>query len=87
MPIFYDFMQEALKDVPDTAFRIPSGMKLVRINPTTGKPATPADETVIIEALKPDFDFNNRQRVIGNGDSGVVGSEHDGDNLQIGGEY
>ena len=87
LPIFYDFMEEALKDVPDTAFRIPTGMKLVRVNPDTGKPASPSDTRVIIEALKPDFEFNNRQRVIGNGYTAVVGSGQEGGNLQIGGEY
>lgn len=85
LPIFYDFMQEALKDTPNTNFRIPAGIKLVRVNPNTGKPSSPSDSTVIIEALKPDFDFDNRQRVIGGDDSAVVGSE--GSSLQIGGEY
>ena len=65
LPIFYDFMQEALKDKPDTPFRIPQGIRLVRINYKTGKPAQPQDTSVITEALKPDFDFNNNQRVIG----------------------
>jgi len=87
LPIFYDFMQEALKDVPDTNFRIPAGIKLVRVNPKTGKPATPNDTVVITEALKPDFDFNNRQRVIGGDDSPVIDSNNDGNTVQIGGEY
>lgn len=88
LPIFYDFMDEALKGVPDSSFRIPAGIKLVRVNPKTGRPSSPGDATVIIEALKPDFEFDNRQRVIGNGDSAVVGSGQDGSSgLQIGGEY
>lgn len=87
LPIFYDFMKEALKDTPDTSFRIPAGIKLVRVNPETGKPSAPGDRVVITEALKPDFDFNNRQRVIGDGDSFVAGPEQDNSSLQIGGEY
>ena len=87
LPIFYDFMKEALKDTPDTSFRIPAGIKLVRVNPQTGKPSAPGDTVVITEALKPDFDFNNRQRVIGDGDSLVAGPEQDDSSLQIGGEY
>ena len=87
LPIFYDFMKEALKDTPDTSFRIPAGIKLVRVNPETGKPSAPGDRVVIIEALKPDFDFNTRQRVIGDGDSLVAGPEQDNSSLQIGGEY
>ena len=87
LPIFYDFMQEALKDIPDTSFRIPAGMKLVRVNPYNGKPAGAGDTTVIMEALKPDFEFYNRQRVIGDGSSTVVGSDSENSSLQIGGEY
>lgn len=87
LPIFYDFMQDALKDVPDTSFRIPEGIKLVRVNPDTGKPSAPGDATVIIEALKPDFEFNDRQRVIGDGDESIAGPEQDNGSLQIGAEY
>lgn len=58
LPIFYNFMEQALKNQPDIPFRIPKGIKLVRINNKTGKPATPNDTSVIFEALKPDFDFN-----------------------------
>ena len=67
LPIFYSFMEQALKNQPDTSFRIPAGIKLVRINYETGKPAQPDDKIVIIEALKPEFNFSNAsQRIIGN---------------------
>ena len=88
LPIFYDFMAEALKDVPNTNFRIPAGIKLVRVNPQTGKPSAPGDQVVITEALKPDFDFNNRQRVIGDNDNmDIAEPDQDNEGLQIGGEY
>ena len=87
LPIFYDFMKDALKDVPDTSFRIPQGIKLVRVNPDTGKPSAPGDRTVIIEALKPDFEFNDRQRVIGEEGDNIAGPEQDNGSLQIGAEY
>ena len=87
MPIFYDFMAEALKNTPDTNFRIPEGIKLVRVNPQTGKPSAPSDSTVIIEALKPDFEFNNKQRVIGDDDDNIAGPEDDESSVQMGGEY
>ena len=88
LPIFYDFMENALKDVPDTSFRIPAGIKLVRVNPQTGRPSAPGDTTVIIEALKPDFDFNNRQKQIGNDENTAAGTEQEAQSgLQIGGEY
>ena len=83
---FYDFMKEALKDTPDTNFRIPGGIKLVRVNPYTGRPSSPSDKAVIIEALKPDFEFNNRQRTIGEG-GGVAPVSSEGGSIQIGGEY
>ncbi|MCI7486833.1 MAG: penicillin-binding protein 1A [Alphaproteobacteria bacterium] len=87
LPIFYDFMAEALKNTPDTNFRIPEGIKLVRVNPQTGKPSSPSDSTVIIEALKPDFEFNNKQRVIGDDDDNIAGPENDESAVQMGGEY
>lgn len=65
LPVFYDFMKEALKDKPNLEFRVPKGIRFVRVNPKTGRPATLDDRVVITEALKPDFDFNNTQRVIG----------------------
>ncbi len=65
LPVFYSFMEEALKNQPDIPFRIPAGMKLVRISYKTGRAAVPGDAQVIIEALKPDFDFDkNAQRVV-----------------------
>ena len=82
LPIFYRFMSEALKGQPNTAFRIPPGIKLVRVNYETGKPAQPEDKVVIIEALKPEFDFSTAsQRVIGGN------SEDDDAFLQSGGNY
>ena len=88
LPIFYDFMQNALKDVPDSNFRMPKGIKLVRINPKTGKLSKPSDETVIIEAIKPDYNFDNtKQRTIGyDGQEVILDTENDS-GLQIGGEY
>ena len=38
-PIFRDFMLEALKDKPALPFRIPEGVRLIRVDATTGKPA------------------------------------------------
>ena len=67
LPIFYDFMYGALKNKSDTPFRTPKGVKLVRINYNTGKPATPQDMSVIVEVLKPEYDFDkNKQKIIGN---------------------
>ena len=52
-PIFKQFVQGALQDAPNTPFRIPSAVNLVRINAKTGRLAQPDDETIILEAFKP----------------------------------
>ncbi len=36
-PIFRDFMTEALKGQPNVPFRIPQGVRLVRVNPVSGR--------------------------------------------------
>ncbi|MCB2113407.1 MAG: penicillin-binding protein 1A [Parvularculaceae bacterium] len=51
-PIFGDFMAAALADQPGIPFRIPSGIRLVRVNAKTGRPAQPGDPNVILEAFK-----------------------------------
>jgi penicillin-binding protein 1A len=51
-PIFRDFMMEALKDKPPTPFRVPPGVRLVRVDARTGKPAMPGDAKAIYEAFK-----------------------------------
>ncbi len=54
LPIFIDFMKQALKDTPSMPFRVPSSVKFVKIDRNTGK--FPTDETpkdrVFFEALK-----------------------------------
>jgi penicillin-binding protein 1A len=96
LPIFYDFMKDALEGHPDTGFRIPKGIRLVRINHNTGKPATPQDTSVIIEALKPNFSFSSsKQRVIGSDapienkgkDKGFFLTNEEDDDFQLGSQY
>ena len=52
-PIFRDFFKLALKDKPATPFRIPDGIKQVRINRQTGQRAAPGDPSAIMENFKP----------------------------------
>ncbi len=52
-PIFRDFMADALKDTPAIPFRIPQGVRLVRIDPITGLLPGPASTETILEAFKP----------------------------------
>lgn len=51
-PIFRDFMMGALKDKAPTPFRIPPGVRLVRVNAATGQPAMPGEPKAIWEAFK-----------------------------------
>jgi penicillin-binding protein 1A len=53
VPIFKDVMADALKDKPAVPFRIPPGIRLVRVNPSTGLVARPGERDVIWEAFKP----------------------------------
>lgn len=57
-PIFADFMSEALKEEAGIPFRVPSGVRLVRVNARTGKPAGAGDTNVILEAFKAEDDPN-----------------------------
>jgi penicillin-binding protein 1A len=52
-PIFRDFMREALEGVPPAPFRIPAGVRLVRIDAQTGQLATAETQTAILEAFRP----------------------------------
>ncbi|MBV9521971.1 MAG: penicillin-binding protein, partial [Alphaproteobacteria bacterium] len=63
-PIFRDFMAAALKDQPATEFRIPPGIRLVRVNAATGQPARPGDRTIIYEAFKPGTEPNGDSVVV-----------------------
>ncbi|MBY0430750.1 MAG: penicillin-binding protein, partial [Rhodospirillales bacterium] len=69
-PIFRDFMMEALKDKPATPFRIPSGVRLVRVNAATGQLAQPGDRSVILEAFKADHMPTGEMRVLDGSDDG-----------------
>ncbi|MFN3826193.1 MAG: penicillin-binding protein 1A [Micavibrio sp.] len=53
LPIFQEFMETVLKDVPPTPFRVPPGIKQVQINAATGALASAGDEKVIWEAFLP----------------------------------
>lgn len=51
VPIFRDFMAQALKDKPDVPFRVPPGIKLVSVDPKSGMRSSGAG--TILEAFKP----------------------------------
>ena len=52
-PIFKEFVKAALAGKPAIPFRIPPGIRLVRVDAVTGRLARPGDKRVILEAFKP----------------------------------
>lgn len=52
-PIFRDFMRIALADRPAVPFRVPTGIKLIRIDPRSGMRAGSGAGNAILEAFKP----------------------------------
>ncbi|MCW5746893.1 MAG: penicillin-binding protein 1A [Alphaproteobacteria bacterium] len=52
VPIFERVAREVFKDKAPTPFRIPPGLRLMRVNPDDGTPA-PGDPSAIWEAFKP----------------------------------
>jgi penicillin-binding protein 1A len=63
-PVFRDFMTAALKNTTAIPFRIPPGIRLVRVNIKTGKQARPGDKHVILEAFKPGTVPSGRSEVL-----------------------
>lgn len=51
VPVFKDFMEEALKNTPAIPFRVPPGIRQVQINADTGARARAGDEHVIWESF------------------------------------
>ena len=74
-PVFRDFMDAALDKRPAVPFRIPEGVRLVRLNVDTGRPARPGDSKVILEAFKPGTLPSGEQVVIDGGYNPLAGAE------------
>lgn len=52
-PVVKDFMKYALADKPGAPFRVPPGIKLIRVDAKTGTRAGPETTKAILEAFKP----------------------------------
>jgi penicillin-binding protein 1A len=63
-PIVKDFLKIALADKPAIPFRVPPGIKLIRVDPKSGMRAGPGDR-VILEAFKPGTAPPDNYSVIG----------------------
>jgi penicillin-binding protein 1A len=64
-PIFRDFMKVALADKPAVPFRVPAGIKLIRVDTRSGMRAAPGADRVILEAFKPGTAPPDNYSVIG----------------------
>ena len=53
VPVFKEFMSIALADQPPVPFRIPSGLRLVRVDAATGEPASSSTGNSLWEAFLP----------------------------------
>jgi penicillin-binding protein 1A len=85
LPVFKQFMEEALKDVPAMPFRTPPGIKNIRINAETGVRAQPGDSKVIWEAFVQGTEPTAESVMLD--DSGVNLMPSSGDPMQNPGTY
>ncbi len=73
-PIFRDFMMTALKGQPNIPFRIPQGVRLVKVNPVTGKPSSAPN--AIDEAFRlTQTAANDNNKVIGEEETEIENEE------------
>jgi penicillin-binding protein 1A len=79
-PIAKDFFKAALADKPAMPFRVPPGIKLIRVDVKTGQRAGPGTERVILEAFKPGTSppENNAVAAMGGAETVGVSPEADG---------
>lgn len=84
VPVFRDFMKEALEAVPAMPFRVPPGIRQVQINADTGTRAKPGDAHVIWESFLTGTEPTDRMYMLGGsgitevgaaGAGGVAGGE------------
>jgi penicillin-binding protein 1A len=68
VPVFYNFMETALKDAPILPFRVPPGIRQVQINAENGVRARPGDKRVIWEAFVAGTEPTDKMFIL-NGDS------------------
>jgi penicillin-binding protein 1A len=68
-PIARDFLKTALADKPSVPFRVPPGIKLVRVDLRSGMRAGPGTERAIVEAFKPGTAPPDSYSVVGSGDA------------------
>ncbi|MEJ2431666.1 MAG: penicillin-binding protein 1A [Pseudolabrys sp.] len=81
-PVVRDFLKAALKGKPPMPFRVPPGIKLVRVDLKTGTRPGPNTKRVILEAFKPGTAPADNYALVGYGDgnsNGRYGADNAGD--------
>jgi len=87
-PIAKDFFKAALADKPAMPFRVPPGIKRIRVDPKTGQRAGPGTQSAILEAFKPGTAPPDNNTLVGMGDSGTTGVSPEADSaVRRGGLY
>lgn len=85
VPVVKEFMEKALKDVSPVPFRVPEGIRLVKINALTGTRVRPEDETTILEAFLTGTEPGNEPTMFtGHGISSVSDLTHVGESEDTG---
>ncbi len=84
-PIAKDFLKLALADKPAVPFKVPAGIKLIRVDAKTGMRAGPDSGRTILEAFKPGTAPPDNYSVIGvaDADGHAVGVSPDADRAII----
>ncbi|MBK8907962.1 MAG: penicillin-binding protein 1A [Rhodospirillales bacterium] len=72
-PIFRDFMAAALAEEPAIPFRVPPGIRLVRIDRDSGRLAASGDRHVILEAFKPGNEPDQQREILSGAGVAVEG--------------
>jgi penicillin-binding protein 1A len=87
-PIAKDFFKAALADKPAMPFRVPPGIKLIRVDVKTGQRAGPGTTGVILEAFKPGTAPPENNAIAGMGGAETVGVSPEADGaVRRGGLY
>ena len=63
-PIFKSFIERALDEKTGVPFRIPPGIRLVKVNQKTGLLARPGEKQVLLEGFKPGTEHKDSSFVI-----------------------
>jgi penicillin-binding protein 1A len=77
VPVFKEFMGTALKDQPAIPFRVPPGIRLVRVNAHTGLLTNASDRQAIWESFIPGTEPTGKEAVIDGGADTGYGATDD----------